>query len=278
MIFLKKYIIFIFSLFFLSGCFGGSEQEKLIEEGMNAYIKGDNKTAYEYLSQASRMGEFDKKTEEAFISVQGSIYMDYVRKGHEHRKELDYEKALEYYDFAFSMSSQAEDLRKAREETIELLKKQKNFNEYLNFFSDIMQESNALLNSFNEEVNDLYMGTRPIQQFNRSIKDIINESKILVTENDSILFINSDDNQLLDIQKKFMSYTREQHDLFLSAMSVVDSEENKKEVERVLKNYSNLKIKQRNLIVELQTYARDNLLSLNNDINETEEILNEDNN
>lgn len=262
----KVLVLSIMSSLVLAGCFP-NERNDLIEEARYAFANGDVVSAYSNFTKAKRLKDFSNDPEETEIlsvyqEVVNKLYFDYFTNGNDLFEKRDYVQALENYGKAYAVYSADPALSAKIKETEVLVEEQKSFDVYVEFFSKVINDSNALLDTFDGHINNVYLENISSDEFITRVKSIVPKSNEVLSRFDSVHDLVS--GKLYGTHESFLSLINYQHSTLIQAVEMKAENFN---VSDLYTRYTTIKKTQNEMVQKVKKYADDNKLKANFDFN-----------
>lgn len=235
----------------LTGCFSG-ERGKILDQAQQEYANGNYEAAKESFEKAMRMQSFSEKEsnlDSAYKETLNKLWSSYYKNGDEKLETKEFKGALESYNKAYAIYSGDADLEQAIKTTKSLLAEQNRLNDYLEFVSPLISDSNELLRSLNKDIDETVVGSLSVAAFQSHVKSIVPKSNSIVSKlDDSFTAVDGD---IADIHQKFISLIQYQHQTFTAALNASTSED----FAMLSDRYISIKQQQTDLIETIQNYA-----------------------
>ena len=256
----KTVIVSSIALFTLTGCMS-NERGKIIKEGKEAYAQNDMQVAFDKLTAANRMDPFSGNKDESnlnslYIDIGNDLFVSYINEGDTLKKNKEFEKAMEYYEAATTISATHEGLNEQIKETKKLIEQQEALDEYTVVVADAMHTSNILLKDYSKELDSLYVGVISNKEFINTMKGIIPQSNNIVAQVD--VSATKVKEGLFDAHNELIDYLDYQHRTFVLSLDFFVDED----LEELSNRYTNIKKKKSDLVETLKKYADDNGVAL----------------
>lgn len=245
---IKILSIVLGSTVFLTGCFP-NDRDDAIKAAQAAYAKGDLVTAHQQYVIAMSLNDFSEKEENlrtTFENISNTLYGNYINEGNSAFEQKDFEKALESFENANTISSHDPNVSEMIQTIKDRASKQAKLDEYVLFVNNVFKDSNILLRTFNKDMEAKVVGSITDVQFKNNIKKLLPQSNDIIAEiDDSITKIDGD---ITGVHAELLKLIEFQHRTFVMAIEG-------SELSELAERHAQTKIDQTNLIQSLQSYA-----------------------
>ncbi|WP_368502658.1 hypothetical protein AB3N04_00765 (plasmid) [Alkalihalophilus sp. As8PL] len=122
------------------------------------------------------------------------------------------------------------------------------WNLYTDAFTQIVDNSNVILSSYNDSMDNLYAGVLGNQQFKNQVKDLVPKSRELLALLDEVIY--DVDSSLYEFHSHVLTLVNDQHHLLL--ITIQEADDDRINRENLRRQYVEIKKQQMDLIQQLK--------------------------
>lgn len=255
------FLLVSISLLIYFKVFHETDREKTLKEAEYHYRSGEEREAFDILDQIMRSGGFSTGEDyyyELYYQLGNSLYDFYYTEAQDNRENRNYKDSLHYYNELLSIlpsdNENIGELRNERREVEQLLQKQKELDEFSKIFTPIFNETNQLLISISNHIDELYVDKITMQQFKEIMKENLDITGELRTDiSSSVSKVSSD---LISIHNSISDWVNQLHNFIIMTTQL----DNKNQLQELINVHNNISRLVSDTIQNIKNYADNHLL------------------